>query len=89
MACDALNYSGVDASKWEAARETIGGEYGISIESEQGEQSKSGFTLTWTYDASAQTLEIQCREKPFLIPCGVVNHRIRTLAEKCGMTPAG
>ena len=89
MACDPLRYSGVDASKWACAKDTIGREYGISVESESGEQSKSGFKLAWTYDPSAQTLEIQCRGKPFVVPCGVVNGRIAALAEHCGMTAAG
>jgi hypothetical protein len=88
MACDQLNYSHVDAEKWNRAKETISSEYGMHIEAEHGEESKSGFTLSWTYDPSAQTLEIQCREKPFLIPCGVVNNRINALAAECGIEPA-
>jgi hypothetical protein len=89
VACDPLRYSGVDASKWACAKETISSEYGISVESDRGEESKSGFRLTWIYEASAQTLQIQCLDKPFLIPCGVVNNRIGALAEKCGMAAAG
>src|SRR5256885_697312 len=69
MACDALRFSGVDASKWDRAKDTISKEYGMSVESENGEGSKSGFTLAWTYDSSARTLEIQCRDKPFVVPC--------------------
>ena len=88
MACDTLRYSGVDASAWAEARQTIGSEYGISVDSERGEGSKSGFTLSWIYDRSAQTLEIQCLEKPFIVPCGVISKRIGALAEKCGMRPA-
>ena len=86
MACDALQYSGVDTAKWNAARETISREYGMHIESEEGEDSKSGFRLRWTYDAHAQRLEIQCLSKPFVIPCGVVNGRINALAKDCGVT---
>jgi hypothetical protein len=88
MACDRLEYEGVDAAKWAQAQTTISREYGIEIDSEQGEQSKSGFTLSWTYDAAAQTLAIQCVDKPFLIPCGVVNSRIAGLAQQCGIEPA-
>ena len=88
MACDELTYSGVDAAKWALAKETISREYGMHIESERGEEAKSGFTLAWTYDPSAETLVIRCREKPFLIPCGVVNNRINALAAQCGVEPA-
>ncbi|HEY7631398.1 MAG TPA: hypothetical protein VH817_11880 [Thermoleophilaceae bacterium] len=89
MACDALRYSGVDAEKWAAARETISGKYGMHIESEHGEESKSGFKLRWAYDPAAQTLEIQCLAKPFVFPCGVVNHQIASLAGDAGLTPVG
>ena len=88
MACDVLRFSGVDASRWAQAQETISSAYGLHIEAEQGEQSKSVFTLRWSYDAAAQTLEIQCLQKPFLVPCGVVTGRIGSLADECGMTPA-
>ena len=88
MPCDALRFSGVDASQWAQAKETISSAYGLQIDAEEGEQSKSGFTLRWSYDPDAQTLEIQCLQKPFLVPCGVVNGRIGSLAEQCGMTAA-
>jgi hypothetical protein len=58
------------------------------VDSEQGEDSKSGFRLAWSYDPSAQTLEIQCLDKPFIVPCGVVNGRIAGLAEKLGIAPS-
>jgi hypothetical protein len=89
MACDPLKYSGVDAEKWTRARQTISSEYGMNVEAERGQESKAGFTLSWSYDASAGTLEIRCQEKPFLIPCGVVNSRINGLAAQCGIEPAG
>ncbi|HEX6459299.1 MAG TPA: hypothetical protein VF032_10320 [Thermoleophilaceae bacterium] len=88
MACDPLRFGRVDASKWSAAKEMLSSEYGISIDTERGEQAHRGFTLAWTYEPSAQTLEIQCRAKPFLIPCGVVNSRIDSLAERCGIDRA-
>ncbi len=85
MACDQLNYRGVGAEQWSAAQEKISSEYGLHIDSEQGEQSKSGFRLRWVYDPDAHTLEIQCLDKPFLIPCSVVNGRINALASDCGV----
>ena len=88
MACDPLRYERVDAATWARAQETISKAYGLSVESESGQESKSGFTMTWTYDADAQTLVLQCLDKPFLIPCGVVNGRINSLAEQSGIEPA-
>jgi len=43
--------------------------------------------LRWNYDAEAQTLEIQCLSKPFVVPCAVVNGRINALAKDCGVQP--
>jgi hypothetical protein len=48
--------------------------------------TERGFTLKWSYDPSAQTLQIQCTKKPFLVPCGTVNGRIEDAAAKCGIT---
>ena len=65
------------------ARKGLGGpEYDIGIESDSGEASKKGFTLSWTYDPDQQTLEIQCLKKPFFVPCGAVNDRIKRIAER-------
>jgi hypothetical protein len=88
MACDALRFSAVDAGKWAAAKETISSKYGMNIDSENGEESKSGFRLRWAYDPAAKTLEIQCLDKPFLIPCGVVNGQINSLAQQAGIEAA-
>jgi hypothetical protein len=83
-----LYYSGVDSSKWECAKDVVQREYGIRIESDQGEASERGFTLKWSYDASAEELHIQCTKKPFVVPCGMVNGRIEDAAGKCGITAA-
>ena len=49
---------------------------GIRIDSDHGEASERGFTLAWSYDASAEELHIQCTKKPFVVPCGMVKGRI-------------
>jgi hypothetical protein len=86
VACDPLNYSGVDTTKWECARDVVQSEYGISIDADHGEATERGFTLEWSYDASTEELHIQCTEKPFFVPCSVVNGRINDTAGKCGIT---
>lgn len=88
MACDPLTYSGVTASQWECAKDVVSREYGIRIDSDRGEASKRGFTLKWTYEVEKQNLQIQCSKKPFLVPCGVINDRINTAADKCGIDAA-
>jgi hypothetical protein len=88
VACDPLNYAGVDSSKWECAKEVVKSEYSIAIESDQGEMTERGFRLKWSYDPSVQTLQIECTKKPFVVPCGMVNGRIEDAAAKCGIMPA-
>jgi hypothetical protein len=86
VACDAQTFVGVDASKWALVKEMIGNDYGIRVESDRGEASTHGFTLRWSYDVSARTLEIQCSKKPFFVSCGVINGRIAATADRCGIT---
>jgi hypothetical protein len=88
VACDRLTYSAVDASRWARIKDVVSRNYGVDIESDRGEASKGGFALSWTYEPSDQTLEIQCVTKPFLVPCGVVNKRINDAAESAGITVA-
>jgi hypothetical protein len=88
VACDPLSFSGVAPSKWECAQDVVSREYGITIDSDQGEASERGFTLKWSYDSSVQTLQIQCTKKPFVVPCGMVNGRIKDAAAKCGIAAA-
>ena len=85
MACDPLIYSGVDAAKWAGIRETIESQYGIRIDSDRGEASQRGFALKWEYEPGEGSLRIQCLEKPFVIPCSVVNSYINGAAEKSGL----
>jgi hypothetical protein len=85
VGCDPLNYSGVDAAKWECAKDVVRREYGIDIGPDSGEASERGFTLSWRYDPSTQELEVHCTGKPFFVPCGTVNGRIDDAAAECGI----
>jgi YD repeat-containing protein len=86
MACEALRYHGVDAPMWARAKDVVAQDYGIVIDDDRGEAARSGFTLRWAYDSAGRTLEIQCIDKPFLVPCGVVNDRINATAAKAGVS---
>jgi hypothetical protein len=43
VACDPLNYSGVDSSEWECAKDLVRSEYGISIESDPRRGDRTRF----------------------------------------------
>ena len=84
--CDPLVFSGVDEEKLASIKESLGRQYGVSVDSDKGEQTVRGFTFEWSYAAEQQLLRIQCTGKPMLIPCGVINGRIDDLAKKSGVS---
>jgi hypothetical protein len=86
VACDPVTYPGVDSSKWACVKDVVSRAYGLSIESDLGEASERGFTLKWRYDASEQSLLVQCTKKPLLISCGMVKKRLTDGFEECGIT---
>jgi len=88
VACDQLLYADVDGSKWARVKDAVGRAYGMTIDSERGQAARRGFTLKWTYDPTAQTLQIQCSKKPFFVSCRKVNDRIKHMAEECEITAA-
>jgi hypothetical protein len=85
VACDPVTYSGVDPSKWACVKDGVNRAYGLSIDSDLGEASERGFTLKWRYDATEQSLLVQCSKKPFLVSCGMVMKRLNDEFEKCGI----
>jgi hypothetical protein len=88
MACDPQLFSGVDAATLASIKDSLKREYGFSIDADMGEQTHRGFTFEWAYEASEQSLRIQCVGKPLLVPCGVINNRINELAAKSGAAPS-
>jgi len=56
---------------------------GITINSNQGQDSKNGVTISWAFDPVAQTLDLQCLDKPFILPCGTITGRIQDVVDSC------
>jgi hypothetical protein len=88
LACDPLVYSRVGESKWATVKDAVRQEYGIRIDSAQGEASRGGFTLNWAYESREETIRIQCLKKPFFVSCRKVNSRIQQMADECKITRA-
>ena len=59
-------------------------EYGITISSDSGTASKSGFKVSWNYNRVGSTLKIQCLDKPLLVPCSLVKSTIKSTVQGCG-----
>jgi hypothetical protein len=62
---------------------------GIKISGNAGEMSESGFTVQWQFDPVANTLSIQCTDKPFIVSCGTVNGRIHDIVDGCQEAASG
>jgi len=56
---------------------------GIVISGNEGQASKDGITIRWNFDSVNQTIEVQCIDAPFLLPCGIINSNIQNLLASC------
>ena len=50
---------------------------GLAGQGHSGQASHMGVTVKWAYDESAKTLSVQCTESPMLLPCSLINNKIR------------
>ena len=50
---------------------------GLAGKGSSGEASKGGVTIRWSYDEASKTLKVQCTESPMLLPCAMINNKIR------------
>lgn len=78
-ACDTQTFSKITPDTWKLLV-LKAAENGIQIAGDSGQSSKEGFTFRWLYDPAAQTLELQCLDKPFWAPCSAINAKIQSVA---------
>ena len=43
----------------------------------RGEATESGVTIRWAFEPQASVLRVQCMDAPFLLPCGLINGKIK------------
>ena len=82
-ACQQQIFNGVTQSRWDCIKQTIQTRTGVEIGTDSGTASKSGFTFQWNFDSAAQTLTIQCMEKPAFIPCESIESRLTAIVDGC------
>ena len=78
MSCPAITLSQITAEKYQTLLATAQSQ-GLNLTGIQGSTNFQGMDFTWNYDATAQTLTIQCTGKPIFIPCSMIDSRIRAL----------
>jgi hypothetical protein len=81
-ACAMLTYNNVTPAAWQCGVQLAAG-YGVTITTDQGKASASGFTIAWNYNPSAQTLSLQCTDSPFIVPCSLINNFIDDKVHGC------
>jgi hypothetical protein len=81
--CAAVSFNNVPASVFNCLVQKAA-EQGITISSDSGTASKSGFKVSWNYNRAGSSLTIQCLDKPFIVPCSLVKSTIKSTVQDCG-----
>ena len=86
--CAAQTFNGVTQDQFDALLQKAAAN-GVNISGNSGSDSQKGITISWNYDPDAQTFTLECTDKPFLIPCGIINTQIQNLVSGAlqGMQP--
>jgi hypothetical protein len=81
-ACRPVIFKNVSRRKFKAVRARIYAQADTTrIDGDTGSASGFGYTAEWTYNEAEQTLAIQCTDKPFFVPEGLVIGKIQALVE--------
>ena len=52
---------------------------GLVGQGDRGEASHSGVTVQWNFDEAQGALTVQCTKSPMLLPCTMINTRIKEM----------
>jgi len=81
--CSAVSFNSVTPAVFNCLVQKAA-EQGVTISSDSGTASKSGFEISWNYNRAASSLTIQCLDKPRLVPCTLVKSEIKSIVRGCG-----
>ena len=81
--CEAQTFNGVTVQQFACITQKAQEESGLVLSGNGGEASAQGVTIKWNFDPVSQVLIIECTEKPFLVPCGIICSTIRNFVESC------
>jgi hypothetical protein len=78
-ACEEQGFSGVTSEHFAsfAAKAESLGMPGLGGQQHSGQATESGVTIRWEFNQKAGTLKVQCTETPMLLPCGLINAKIK------------
>ena len=76
--CPEIVLSEITAEKYQSLLATAKAQ-GLDLSGETGSTTFQGMDFTWTYAPAAQSLAIQCTNKPIFVPCSMIESRLRSL----------
>lgn len=76
--CPPITLTGISPEKYRQLLTTAQSQ-GLQLTGEAGTTQYQGMDFTWAYDPTAQSLTLQCTNKPIFIPCSMIESRIRSL----------
>ena len=77
--CEEQGFSGVTSEHFGmflAKAEELGIP-GLAGKGNSGEASRAGVTIRWEFKPETNTLTVQCTDSPMLLPCTLINSKIR------------
>ncbi len=77
-ACPQMTFSNISPEKYETLLATAQSQ-GLNLTGYTGATTYQGMTFNWNYDLPTQSLTLHCTEKPFFVPCSVIEQKIRAL----------
>jgi hypothetical protein len=80
--CASQTFSGITQARFDCLVQKAQAD-GIAISGNVGVASKDSITISWNFDPVSQTLELQCTDSPFFIPCETINGKIQDLVDGC------
>ena len=77
--CEEQGFSGVTSEHFSMFIEKAGqmGIPGLAGQGNSGQASRSGVTIRWNFNPETKTLSVQCTDSPMLLPCALINSKIR------------
>lgn len=81
--CPAMTFEGLSPARYEALLQTAQAQ-GLALAGEAGSTKYQGMEFAWRYEAASQRLTIQCVDKPFFVPCSLIEERIKAVVGEAG-----
>jgi len=84
-ACLPVVFRNITAGQFQSLAASLNGKYGIQVNGPTGTGIANGATITWNFNAAANTLTVQCLAHPIHLGCLLINLEIQVLADCAGV----